>query len=95
MDNIKDIVTGVIDKMSAQGPQRYHRLQEFWDEIRPAKADGHTRMVGLKDDRLLIVVDSSAWLYQMNMNKDAYLKKFQGSFPGIKGVFFKIGRVNG
>jgi len=95
MDNIKDIVSVVIDKISAQGPQRYYRLQEYWNEVQPPKAAGHTRFVGLKDDRILIHVDSSAWLYQMNLKKEVYLKQFQTQSPGIKGIFFKIGKVDG
>jgi len=95
MDNIKDIINSVIEKIAAQGPQRYDRLQEFWKKTQPSKAGRHTRFVGMKDGQVLIYVDSSAWLYQLNLKRDTYLKKFQEAFPGIQGIFFKIGKVDG
>jgi hypothetical protein len=93
MDAIKDILAGVIEKIACAKPKHYDRLQEVWQEIAGKKAMQHSKVAGIKDDQILIYVDSSAWLYQMNLEKEGSLNKFKQVFPETKRLFFKIGKV--
>ena len=95
MDNIKDVVCRVIGSLTCKGPQNYERIHELWREIMEDKTGQHTRVAGVRKDQVLVMVDSSAWLYQMNLEKESILNKLKKEFPEIQSILFKIGKVKG
>jgi predicted nucleic acid-binding Zn ribbon protein len=93
MDNIKDIVNDVIGKISKEKPGAGDKLQRIWHNLLGKKELQHTNLVGVKDGQLSVYVDSSAWLYQMNIRKHKILERLQEEIPDIKGIRFKLGKV--
>lgn len=93
MDNIKDIVQGVIEKLSHRGVGENQKIKDVWEKITSPQEQKHTAIKEFSDGTLLIAVDSSAWLYQMNTKKTGILKKLQKECPEIKKIYFKIGKV--
>lgn len=94
MDNIKDIIVKVIGNMAAQKGGDFSDITRVWPTVIEKKALAHTKVVGTKDGIVLINVDSSAWLYQLNINRTKILKKLQSDISDIKNIRFKIGKVS-
>jgi len=95
MDNVKDIVQKVIGEISSQRDRQADDIIRAWTTCVGETAACHTHVVGIKEDTLLVYVDSSAWLYQMNLHKEKILKHLQQMFPQIKKIYLKIGKVQG
>ena len=93
MDSIKDIIPQVIEKISHKKPQEQIEIQRVWQNIIEKKAAEHTAISGLKGGELMVSVDSSAWLFQMNAIKHKLLKSLRELEPGIQQISFKIGKV--
>ena len=93
MDNIGDIVKDVIGKMAGTSPQSAQKIQEAWGKVLEEKELKHTRLVGVKDGKILACVDSPAWLYQMNIRKRKILTDLKKNLIEIKGIYFKVGKV--
>ncbi len=91
MDEIKNIVHSVIGDLSGQQLKNEQQLFEFWDRILNSKERKHARLSGLKNGTLYVHVDSSAWLYQMNLQKGKILRRMQEKFPEVRKIFIKIG----
>lgn len=93
MDNIKDIVHQVIENISSQSSWGQERVHKIWDKILDESARKHTQFSGIKEDKILIYVDSPVWLYQLNLMKKKILQDLQKEIPEIKFIYFKIGKV--
>ena len=93
MDNIKDIVSQVIKKASTKKDGAANDLEEIWQSLLDKKEMEHTKILGMKDDRLWVEVDSPAWLYQMNLRRIKILRGLSREIPQIKSLYFKVGKV--
>jgi hypothetical protein len=93
MDNIKDIIQNVIGKMSHHKVDTNQKIKDVWQTILSEREHKHTAITGFDGGVLSIMVDSSAWLYQMNTKKMTVLNKLQKEIPEVKRVQFKIGKV--
>ncbi len=92
MDTIKDIVTDVIrglktKKRAQDGPELLLK------RILPKKELGHVKFRYLRKGILGISVDSSSWLYQLNLQKPQLLVKLGKKPPTIKDIRFYIGET--
>ena len=93
MDNIGDIVKNIIGRMAQRQPDAQHQLEQAWTEILDDKKRTHTRLVGIRDGKVSVLVDSPAWLYQMNISKDSILKKLREKVPEVSQIQFKVGQL--
>ena len=93
MDPIKNIVSDVIGKMSSKGFNEQTRILEVWQKIVGEKGTKHARVSGLKDGTLMVLVDSSAWLFQLNLKRKNILEQLQKEKLEIQKIIFKIGKV--
>jgi hypothetical protein len=92
MDTIKDVVAGVLKglkekKHSQDGPELLLK------RILPKKELGHVKFRYLRKGILGITVDSSSWLYQLNLQKPVLLAKIGKKFKSIKDMRFYIGET--
>lgn len=94
MDNIKDIITKVIGNMAEHKGDEASEIIRLWPTLVNEKAAKHSKIVGMKNGTLLVNVDSSAWLYQININRTTILKKIKEKFAGVQNIRFKIGKVS-
>jgi len=95
MDNIKDVVNRVIGGLVCQAPEGYQHVHDAWAQIVDPQTARHTRVAGVKHDQLTVYVDSPAWLYQMNLQKEKLLQQLKKDLPKLKRILFKIGKVSG
>lgn len=93
MDRIKDIVHQVIDKIAEKKTAEHKSIDHIWQNFLGHKELQHTRLVGINEGRLLVVVDSPAWLFQMNIKKQRILARLKEEIPEIQHIHFKIGKI--
>jgi len=93
VEQIKDIIPKVIKGIQIKKPDVYIKIQAFWEEINNGKASRHSAVVGLKDGKLMVCVDSPAWLFQLRLQKRKIEEQIHKEIPEVSSVYFKIGKV--
>ena len=93
MDNIKDIVNQVIKKISIKQPIDQSKIDRIWQNILSKQELKHTKLIGVKDGRISINVDSPAWVYQLKIKKNKILGRLKDELPEIKSLVFRIGKI--
>ena len=93
MDNIKNIVSDVIQKILNDKGYKENKIERIWQNVLSENQLKHTKIAGQKEHDLLIYVDSPAWLYQLNSEKRKILCRIQEECEDIKNISFKIGNV--
>ena len=72
---IKTVLQEVFHGMEGERQQRERALIEGWGKAVGAKAAAHTTLLRVKNQTLVIGVDSSPWLYLLSFYKQRILKK--------------------
>ena len=93
MDSIKDILPQVIEQLSLRQPQTQNKIQRIWENLTDERTAAHCALSDFSGGQLTILVDSSPWLYQMNLKKKKILEQLQEEIAEIKMIHFKIGKV--
>ena len=93
MDNIKNIVSTVIGNMAEHKPDIHNKIERIWANLLNEKELKHTKIIGVKENGLLVCVDSPAWLYQMRIRQTKILKQLKKEIPLIKYIRFKMGKI--
>ncbi len=94
-EDIKGILDKVIRRIEKQGPASREKILTAWQDIVGEKASSHSRPVGIRRRVLTIEIDSSTWLYQLNLKKMTILrdiKKELGS-DKIEDIRFRMGDI--
>jgi predicted nucleic acid-binding Zn ribbon protein len=92
---IGDVVKKVIEKLDPTKQKKSVKIISAWRAVAGRELAQHTKPVGLRKNSLLVVVDDSAWFYQVNLKKEellAALKKKKGC-EKIEKVRFRIGKA--
>ena len=90
MDNIKDLIPGVIGELAKKRPQEVD-VVSLWQRI-SGNAAG-SRVAEIKNGNLTIIVDSSARKMHLFRQKEDLLQEIQSKLPAIKSIYFKVGSV--
>ncbi len=93
MDNIKDVVRQVIEKIAEERSTEFERLEASWKKVLKNQERDHSKLLGEKNSIVYVCVESSAWLYQMSTRKQKILEGFKKDHPHIKDISFKIGKI--
>ncbi len=93
MDPIKDIISTVIANMSSGKPEVHDKIQRIWQNMFDEKTRRHASIIGLQKGKLVVNVDSPAWLFQMNLQRRKVLAKLKEEIPELSYIHFKIGKV--
>jgi len=92
MQTIKDIIPDVI-----RGLETKKRAKEepelLLKRVLAKKEQGHIKFRYLRKGILGITVDSSSWLYQLNLQKPGLLAKLGKRSKVIKDIRFYIGEI--
>jgi len=91
METIKNIVSGVIGRMSSGKGGAFVDIQAAWEKI---SKDQASQVADFKDGCLTIKADSSMRLVRFNLNRESLLKELQKEFPAIIKINFKVGSNN-
>lgn len=93
MDNIKNIVNTVIGNIAERKPDKHDKVGRIWENLLNDKELKHTKIIGIKEEGLLVCVDSPAWMYQMKIRQTKILKQLKEEIPHIKYIRFKMGKI--
>ncbi|MCK5260246.1 MAG: DUF721 domain-containing protein [Candidatus Omnitrophica bacterium] len=93
MDDIKNIVNAVIGNIAEHNPDTHNKVERIWANLLNEKELKHTKIIGVKEEGLLVCVDSPAWLYQMRIRQTKILKQLKEEVPHIKYIRFKMGKI--
>jgi predicted nucleic acid-binding Zn ribbon protein len=93
MDSIRDIIPQVIESLSGKRPNSARNIHEVW-KIMAKEGAEHSTVIDFQKGILRINVDSSAWLYQLNMQKTALLKNLKAEIPEVTDIIYKVGKIN-
>lgn len=93
MDNIKDIVKQVVGGLAQGTLQHQSKIQNLWNNILSPEELKHTRLVSFKDGRLVVFVDSSVFLYQLNLKRGQILLRLKNECEEVKNLYLKVGKV--
>jgi len=92
MQTIKDIIPDVIRGLET----KKHAQDEPELLLKRALSEkelGHAKFRYLRKGVLGITVDSSSWIYQLNLQKSALLAKLSKKSKAIKDIRFYIGET--
>lgn len=94
-EDIKGIVGTVIGKIEKQGPGKKEKVIASWKKAAGEGAASHSRPVSIKQQVLTIEVDSSTWLYTLNLKKISILKDIKSALKEYKveDIRFRIGDI--
>ena len=93
MDNIKDIVHQVIQNIADQRVVQQKKIEQVWQVCLSKEELEHAQLQGEQAGILLVVIDSSAWLYHFKTRKSAILKKIKEELSGIQDIKFQLGNL--
>ncbi len=93
MESIKNVVQQVVHDMAEKKPNPENKIQRIWQGLLGGKVTKHTCIFGIKKNQVMVLVDSPAWLFQLNLEKRRILKEIQKEIPDISEIRFKIGKV--
>ncbi|MFH1457650.1 MAG: DciA family protein [Candidatus Omnitrophota bacterium] len=94
MENIKDILHDVIGDLVAKKEGRGKDPVQAWlKKILTRRELEHIKFNYFKKGVLGIWVDSSTWLYALNLKKTDLLGKLRNVSSGIKDIRFRIGET--
>jgi hypothetical protein len=92
MERIKDTIVSVLEGLMAKKTGNPGGdPQESVKKILTKKEYGHIKFNYFKKGILGLSVDSSSWLYSLNLKKEGILKNLKRELPDIKDIRFRIG----
>lgn len=95
MQVIKEIIPGIIQglkvKRKKAGPAS--TPQAVLKKILGKRELKHAKFAYWKNNVFGITVDSSVWLYQLNLGKEELCKKLQQELPQAKELRFRLGSL--
>jgi hypothetical protein len=94
MEPIKNSVLSLLSDLKAKKKDPAFSDPESLLKNSFAKKElGHIKFGTVKNGILYITVDSSVWIYYLNMQKKRILTRLAERSSGIKDIRFKIGEV--
>ncbi|MBU1130506.1 DUF721 domain-containing protein [Patescibacteria group bacterium] len=94
-EDIKKILDKLIGKIGKKGPGKKDRILAAWKKAVGEKAAGHSRPVSIKRKVLMIEIDSSTWMYELNLKKDHILRDVRKQLgeDKVKDLRFRMGDI--
>lgn len=94
-EDIKDIVKNVIKKLETKVHGTKEEILRTWARAAGSKATQHSRPVAIRQKVLTIEVDSSTWLYALNLKKKSILEDMRKVLgrDKIEDIRFKMGEI--
>ena len=93
MEAIKDTIVSVIKGLEKKIASADDNPEEWLKKVLTKKELGHIKFNYFKKGLLNINVDSSGWLYSLNLQKEKLLEKFKQCSSKVKDVRFRIGEI--
>lgn len=94
-EDIKNILDKVIVQIEAKAPGKKEVILNAWQKSVGEKAAGHSRPVSIRKSVLTIEIDSSTWLYELNLKRKSILKDIKKELgeDKIRDIRFRMGDI--
>ena len=89
-ERIKDLIPSVISQISNKQPSQID-IGELWQRV--SKGGKGSRVIEIKNDQLIVAVDSSVRKMHFFRQRQEILQEIQNKLPKIKNIYFKVGSV--
>lgn len=100
---IKDVVSDILSSLTGEktlgaGQKKIlfeEEIRKIWTDSVGEKAASHSKPTSLRNGRVVVLVDNSAWLYELTLKKEKIirdLKQYLGE-EKIQEIRFKIGEI--
>lgn len=94
MERIRDTIESVFKEIVAKKGADSSPGPESWlKKVLTKKELGHIKLHYFRKGILGLSVDSSVWMYSLNLKKESLLKKFKECSSDIKEIRFSIGDI--
>jgi len=93
MEQIKDIINSVIKNISSGKRKVQEEILKTWEDVLGKRAAKHTKIMGIHNGKLFVNVDSSVWLFQLNLKRNYLLGELRKITDDVEEINFRIGRV--
>jgi len=94
MERLKDTIDALMAGLSEKNAGARGDNPEQWLKKALTKKElGHIKVKYFSKGILGLSVDSSAWLYILNLRKEELLKKLKQENSGLKNINFRIGEI--
>jgi predicted nucleic acid-binding Zn ribbon protein len=93
---IGEVLKTVVRKLGLEKRVKEAVIAQEWERIVGAKIAGHSKPVGVRGRTLIVNVDSSVWLSELNNYfKDTIVDQVRSDFQEsrIKRIRFRIGEI--
>ena len=94
MEQIKDIVGNVIEKLSSEKAIPNQQMWEAWQAAVGKKFIKHTSIESFKDGKLLVNIDSSPLLFHLSLKRRRLLERLQKTDGQLKILELRMGKVS-
>ena len=92
MEPIKQTITSILqDLREKKEKASFENPEDLLKKGLARKELSHVKFSSFAKGVLRLKVDSSTWLYYLNLRKDALITRFSEDLPGIKNISFSIG----
>jgi len=94
-EGIKSILDKVIVKIESNSPRNKEFILKTWQRTAGKKASSHSRPVSVRKSVLTVEVDSSTWLYELNLLKRSLLRDIKKELgqDKVKNIRFRMGDI--
>lgn len=95
-ESIGSLLQGIVENISQVKKNDINTIAEEWKNIAGKEMFRHTKPVSLKQGNLLVIVDESAWFYQVSFMKNDLLTALKKKLEPnkIKNIYFRIGKIS-
>ena len=86
-----------MERMGKPGLTKGDGVREAWKESAGPEAAGHTIPVDFKRGTLMVIVDSSPWLYRITMEKKKIIARFNETYKGkkkLENIRMRVGKTD-
>jgi len=91
--SLGDVLSGLMESRISPQQERFGLIAEAWGQLLPAELCQHCKIAGVSNGRLKVRVDSSSYMYEMQLLSSELLKKLASQCPqaGIREIKFAVG----
>jgi len=95
MENIGALVKQLLTDLEAKKgkPREYGIIEDLLNNCLTKQEFKHIRVNTFKKGTLRITVDSSSWLYSINLKKEQIFKAMKKDLTDIKEIRFSLGEI--
>ncbi|MFH1798580.1 MAG: DUF721 domain-containing protein [Candidatus Omnitrophota bacterium] len=80
--HVRGIVTGLLQKIEKSSQGKGRAVSSAWIMAAGKEAGGHSRAVNFKKGVLTVIVENSAWMYQLTFEKKKIIEEFNKNYTG-------------